>query len=189
VHGWGAAWQVGSDPFTEMRQAKRERTKKNEKQQMGNLKVALKQSGPRALPGTVRLAASLPQHGKGRPTKRKDMEDDVRGSLSFAIIKSNAIHDCCLSDCMQLEASAVDPVICITLVGCEVLHGVCRSGWRLEQRAPRRRRWASSTSGLSARRRVSERLLANAASWLQSWTTRVLSRLLRYALCIASQLC
>ncbi len=73
--------QVGSDPFTEMRQAKRERLKKNEKQQMGNLKVAMKQSGPRALPGTVKLAASLPQHGNGRPSKQKDTEDDVRRSL------------------------------------------------------------------------------------------------------------
>ena len=73
-----AMLQVGSDPFTEMRQAKRERLKKNEKQQMGNLKVAMKQSGPRALPGTVKLAASLPQHGNGRPSKRKDTEDDVR---------------------------------------------------------------------------------------------------------------
>ena len=82
--------QVGSDPFTEMRQAKRERLKKNEKQQMGNLKVAMKQSGPRALPGTVKLAASLPQHGNGRPSKRKDTEDDVRRPTWCPLLASAA---------------------------------------------------------------------------------------------------
>ena len=75
-----------------MRQAKRERLKKNEKQQMGNLKVAMKQSGPRALPGTVKLAASLPQHGNGRPSKRKDTEDDVRCCLMSSAGAIAAAH-------------------------------------------------------------------------------------------------
>ena len=171
------AWQVGSDPFTEMRQEKRERTKKNEKQQMGNLKVALKQSGPRALPGTVKLAASLPQHGKGRPTTRKDMEEDVRSMLLCAGIKQMSRRR--LPASVQPKASASD---CSMRLHCcvDLLPYVCRSGWRPERQAPRRRPWASSTSGLSARRRVRERPSASVESWLQSWTRRVLKGLLRY---------
>lgn len=52
--------------------------KLNDKQHMGNLKAAMKASGPGALPATLKLAASLPEHGKGKPTKRKDLADDVR---------------------------------------------------------------------------------------------------------------
>ena len=80
-----------------MRQEKRERLKKNEKQQMGNMKLAMKQSGPRALPGTVKLAASLPQHGKGRPAKRKDTEDDVRPPLCLLMQERKALHLFCVT--------------------------------------------------------------------------------------------
>ena len=61
-----------------MRQGKKDRIKLNEKQQMGNLKSAIKASGPGALPATLKLAARLPEHGKGMPNKRKDLEADVR---------------------------------------------------------------------------------------------------------------
>ena len=74
----GGARQEGSDPFTDMRQGKKDRMKLNDKQHMGNLKAAMKASGPGALPATLKLAASLPEHGKGKPTKRKDLEADVR---------------------------------------------------------------------------------------------------------------
>lgn len=33
---------------------------------------------PAALPPTLQLAASLPEHGRGRPSKRKEIRDDVR---------------------------------------------------------------------------------------------------------------
>ena len=56
-----------------MRQGKKDRMKMNDKQHMGNLKAAMKASGPGALPATLKLAASLPEHGKGKPTKRKDL--------------------------------------------------------------------------------------------------------------------
>ena len=119
-----AAWQVGSDPFAEMRLAKRERTQKNEKQQMGNLKVALKESGPRALPGTVRLAASLPQHGKGRPTKRKDMEDDVRCSASDAVAMLHA-----RSGCWLLLLSSVHAIGAVTVPRSHAMHWCAVTWW------------------------------------------------------------
>lgn len=75
--------QAGSDPFTDMRQGKKDRIRLNEKQQMGNLKTAIKASGSGALPATLKLAARLPEHGKGVPTKRKDLEADVRLLLSI----------------------------------------------------------------------------------------------------------
>ena len=70
--------QAGSDPFTAARQAKKGRMQHNDKQQMGNLKTALKTAGPGALPTTLRLAAALPEHGKGHTTKHADRQQDVR---------------------------------------------------------------------------------------------------------------
>ena len=35
-------------------------------------------AAPAALPPTLQLAASLPEHGHGRPVKRKEIRDDVR---------------------------------------------------------------------------------------------------------------
>jgi regulator of ribosome biosynthesis len=70
-------WQVGEDPFTKQRQDKRERVKKQAKQQLGNLKAAVKTGGAGALPPTLRLAAALPEHGKGRPVKRKELSGEV----------------------------------------------------------------------------------------------------------------
>ena len=108
-----------------MRQAKRERTKKNEKQQMGNLKVALKQSGPRSLPGTVRLAASLPEHGKGRPSKRKDMEEDVRRPMPLLLTLYNSRY--CWSFGLVAERL---PQSCLarTVTACDMQLAVHRSG-------------------------------------------------------------
>lgn len=69
--------QLGEDPFTKQRQAKKERVKKQTKQQLGNLKAAAKAGGAGALPPTLRLAAALPEHGKGRPVKRKELHGEV----------------------------------------------------------------------------------------------------------------
>ncbi len=69
--------QVGEDPFTKQRQEKKERVKKQEKQQLANLKAAAKAGGAGALPPTLRLAAALPEHGKGRPAKRKELKGEV----------------------------------------------------------------------------------------------------------------
>jgi regulator of ribosome biosynthesis len=68
--------ELGDDPFATLKQEKRERVRKNQQQQLANLKGAAK--GGAALPPTLRLAAALPEKGRGKPTKRKDMKDEVR---------------------------------------------------------------------------------------------------------------
>jgi hypothetical protein len=69
--------QVGEDPFSKLRQEKRARVKKNSEQQLANLKEAAKSGA--ALPPTLRLAAALPEKGRGKPTKRKELKNEVRG--------------------------------------------------------------------------------------------------------------
>jgi regulator of ribosome biosynthesis len=69
--------QPGEDPFTLLRQEKRERVKGQQKQQLANVKQALKSSGPTSVPSTLRLAAALPTKGKGKPNKRKELRDEV----------------------------------------------------------------------------------------------------------------
>jgi hypothetical protein len=70
--------QPGEDPFTLLRQEKKERQKKQNKQQLANVKQALKTGGAAAVPATLRLAATLPDKGKGKPTKRRELRDEVR---------------------------------------------------------------------------------------------------------------
>lgn len=69
--------QPGEDPFTQLRQEKRDRLKKQNKQQLANVKQAVKTSGAAAVPTTLRLAAALPEKGKGKPAKRKELRDEV----------------------------------------------------------------------------------------------------------------
>ena len=73
--------QGGDDPFSRAAKEKRDLVKATEKRQIKNAKAALKTAGPGApLPPTLKLAASLPEHGKGKPAKRKEMQDDVSPS-------------------------------------------------------------------------------------------------------------
>lgn len=65
------------DPFTKNAKEKRERVKKQKGRQLDNLKNAVKEGGKGALPATLRLAASLPEHGHGKPTKRKEMLSEL----------------------------------------------------------------------------------------------------------------
>lgn len=69
--------QLGEDPFTQLRQEKRSRVNKQEQQQLANLKQAAKVGGKAALPATLQLAATLPEKGKGKHIKRKELKDDV----------------------------------------------------------------------------------------------------------------
>lgn len=66
------------DPFSRKLKEKKERVSKNKKQQLNNLKNADKVGGKGALPATLRLAASLPEHGRGVPTKRKEMLGELK---------------------------------------------------------------------------------------------------------------
>lgn len=75
--------QAGADPFTEERTKKRERVKQNKALQLKNLAAGAKGGSAAAgIPASVQLAAKLPEHGRGRPTKRKEMEKTVRIKLS-----------------------------------------------------------------------------------------------------------
>eukprot|EP00884_Botryococcus_braunii_P005004 jgi/Botrbrau1/14504/Bobra.0350s0009.1 len=71
--------QVGEDPFSQMEREKKERVKTNSKRQLANLKANAKAGkGELQLPPTLKLAAQLPQHGKGRPTKRKELHPELK---------------------------------------------------------------------------------------------------------------
>ncbi len=71
------------DPFTRKLKEKKERVKKNENQRLGNLKNAAKEGGSAALPATLKLAASLPEHGRGRPSKRKEMLGELKTTSKY----------------------------------------------------------------------------------------------------------
>ena len=80
--------QVGEDPFTKLKQEKKERVREQQKRQLGNIKANAKASGKGgaagaavALPPTLRLAAGLPAHGKGKPAKRSEIKEDVSPAL------------------------------------------------------------------------------------------------------------
>lgn len=87
-----ASVQPGEDPFTKQRQDKKERVKKQQKQQLANVKAAVKAGGMAALPPTLRLAAALPEHGKGRPAKRKELHDEVRVQNRFSWVVPGKGH-------------------------------------------------------------------------------------------------
>lgn len=74
--------QVGEDPFTQLKKEKKDRVKKNQKQQLENLKVTAKGGGQ--LPASLRLAAQLPEHGRGPPEKKR-IKDDVSASLGLSL--------------------------------------------------------------------------------------------------------
>lgn len=75
----GLLHQPGEDPFTQLRQEKRDRIKQQSKQQAANIKQAVKTGGAAAVPATLRLAAALPGKGNAKPVKRKELRDEVRG--------------------------------------------------------------------------------------------------------------
>jgi regulator of ribosome biosynthesis len=77
--------QPGEDPFTKQRTDKRERVRKQAKQQLANAKAAAKAG---TLPPTLRLAAALPEHGKGRPAKRKEMRDELKSATLQAAVST-----------------------------------------------------------------------------------------------------
>ncbi len=77
----GANEETGvEDPFTRMRREKKDRVKKNEGQQLANLKNAHKVAGKGALPATLKLAATLPEHGRGVPSKRKELKVELKNA-------------------------------------------------------------------------------------------------------------
>jgi len=76
------------DPFTRNLKEKKERVKKQSGRQLANLKTAAKEGGQGALPATLRLAATLPEHGRGKPTKRKEMLPEIKKSSKHVAVST-----------------------------------------------------------------------------------------------------
>lgn len=74
---------MGEDPFTAMQKEKKAKTKSNKDRELANVKNTLKKVGKNAVPSALKLAASLPEHGRGKPVKRKDLKDDVSSPIVF----------------------------------------------------------------------------------------------------------
>ncbi|KAL3139884.1 hypothetical protein ABBQ38_004178 [Trebouxia sp. C0009 RCD-2024] len=72
-----ASDQAGEDPFGDQRTEKRARVASQEGRQLKNKQASDKIHGKPVLPPTLKLAASLPEHGKGVPTKRRELKADV----------------------------------------------------------------------------------------------------------------
>ena len=68
-----------------MKKEKRERVKAAGKRELANKKTALKAAGKGAVPSTLKLASTLPEHGKGRPVKRKELKDDVSAAFLYLL--------------------------------------------------------------------------------------------------------
>eukprot|EP01024_Parvocaulis_polyphysoides_P032409 TRINITY_DN29018_c0_g1_i1.p1 TRINITY_DN29018_c0_g1~~TRINITY_DN29018_c0_g1_i1.p1 ORF type:complete len:380 (-),score=61.26 TRINITY_DN29018_c0_g1_i1:327-1466(-) len=75
--------KVGEDPFEKMQNEKRARVKKQEKQQLKNLKYTVKEKGQNAMPATIRLSSTLPQHGKGKPIKSKEFKQELSAASKY----------------------------------------------------------------------------------------------------------
>ena len=88
---------VGSDPFTEAAAARRDRVRTNAGQRLANLKAEAKAKGggALALPPTLRLAAALPAHGKGKPTRAKDARAHLKAAADAAGVTTASLgkHD------------------------------------------------------------------------------------------------
>jgi hypothetical protein len=76
-------FQVGEDPFTQLREEKRERIKGQQQRQLANVKLAAKTG---ALPPTLKLAAKLQERGKGKHHKRKELKDEVSWGWLYSML-------------------------------------------------------------------------------------------------------
>jgi regulator of ribosome biosynthesis len=88
---------LGTDPFAEAAAARRDKRATNKRQQLGNLKKAAgkKGGGALALPPTLRLAAALPSHGKGKPVRSADARPALRAASKAAGVSTASLgkHD------------------------------------------------------------------------------------------------
>ena len=78
--------QPGEDPFTQQRSAKRGRIVAQDKRQLANLKAAAKVGAP--LPPTLRLAAALPEHGRGAPARRRELKQELSTATRQAAVST-----------------------------------------------------------------------------------------------------
>lgn len=85
--------QAGEDPFGDQRKDKKARIASQEGRQLKNKQASDKIHGKPVLPPTLKLAASLPEHGKGAPTKRRELKLDVRPPDCIAnVLHAASLH-------------------------------------------------------------------------------------------------
>ena len=60
-----------------MQKERKAKKESNKGRELANVKNALKKAGKGAVPSSLKLAAALPEHGRGKPTKRKELKEDV----------------------------------------------------------------------------------------------------------------
>ena len=80
-------FQVGDDPFLQMENDRKGKVKAGKKRELANVKNSLKKIGKSAVPTTLKLAATLPEHGKGKPTKRKELVSDVSSDSTSRLLQ------------------------------------------------------------------------------------------------------
>ena len=81
--------QPGEDPFGEQRRDKKARLASQAGRQLKNKQASDKIHGQPVLPPTLKLAATLPEHGKGVPTKRRELKADV--GRGFPVVPLSAL--------------------------------------------------------------------------------------------------
>lgn len=70
---------MGEDPFSAAEKKKKKRVSDNKERHINNLKANRKAAlgGQSTVPASVQLGASLPEHGRGKPQKRREMDGAV----------------------------------------------------------------------------------------------------------------
>lgn len=86
--------QAGEDPFGDQRKEKKAKIASQEGRQLKNKQASDKIHGKPVLPPTLKLAASLPEHGKGVPTKRRELKADVRHHNVMRIKCVHTVYVC-----------------------------------------------------------------------------------------------
>ena len=101
--------QAGEDPFQEEKRAKKERVKKQAARQLNNMAVSRQASGGGgggSVPTSLQLAASLPEHGRGRPAKGVHLE----GAVSRTAAGQNRLR-CSLPGLCSKRTSCVQQLV------------------------------------------------------------------------------
>lgn len=113
--------QAGEDPFGDQRKEKKARIASQEGRQLKNKQASDKIHGKPVLPPTLKLAASLPEHGKGIPTKRRELKADVRHHNVMHVKCVHTLYVCihaCMHACFQCGQVTGVPLLlacCLTV--------------------------------------------------------------------------
>ena len=175
--------QPGEDPFGEQRKEKKARLANQEGRQLKNKQASDKIHGKPVLPPTLKLAASLPEHGKGVPTKRRELKADV--SLMTARSSLATISDANLLaySVVKCMCPSSHPDLYWGQAGMLYTHQHCgkscmacrRSSQHLIKQVCPLLQWANLTRGFPMRRRVKGRRAPSVSSSCLLQTAKALS--------------